>query len=198
MERAEILKIADSVAEEIIKRYKPPKSIEHGLAESMGEEQAAFTYYTNRAIDALAQNDVDTAILYNHISLEEAQHSNEFKRRLDEIAGIPVMQNKPIKVYAIDVQKGEYELVTENPNRRIKAKLKFTPDTYFTKLSKIKSGFTTENNPNRYIIPIDEGLYWLPEDSPEGYPQGSGYCSTITNYEMIEFQSASPKAQAVR
>jgi rubrerythrin len=82
MDRAEVLKIANDTAEDIVKRYKPPISIEHGLAESMGEEKAAVEYYFKRAEDAIDKRDFSAAHLYQYVAKDEQEHYFLFSNQL--------------------------------------------------------------------------------------------------------------------
>lgn len=90
--REEILKIAREVAREVIDAvredrtlYQPPKTIAHGLQQSMGEELTASVYYQMRAKDAAKRGDHKTANLYNHIAAEENRHYEQYNKRLIEI-----------------------------------------------------------------------------------------------------------------
>lgn len=82
MERSEIEAIAKRVADDIIAKYRPPKSIEAGLVESMGEEHAAMDYYYRRAEDARDKGDKAIATVYDTIAEEEGHHYREFEERL--------------------------------------------------------------------------------------------------------------------
>jgi len=92
--REEIDQIAQKVAEEVtitIRRYtqsyEAPKSIQAGLAQSMGEELTASMWYQLRARDAKEKGDNITADLYNHIAIEENDHYVEFNRRREDLIG---------------------------------------------------------------------------------------------------------------
>ncbi len=85
MDRAEIEKIANSVAHEVVEKYRDPKTISHGLAESMGEESAASGVYRKRSTNAFNQHDYQTATLYDHVAREEETHYHEFEHRLAQI-----------------------------------------------------------------------------------------------------------------
>ncbi len=92
--REEIDQIAQKVAEDVsitIRRYsvsyEAPKSVQEGLAQSMGEELTASMWYQLRARDARERGDHKTADLYSHIAIEENDHYVQFNRRRDEILG---------------------------------------------------------------------------------------------------------------
>jgi rubrerythrin len=94
LSREEIDQIAQKVAEEVtitIRRYaqsyEAPKSIQEGLAQSMGEELTASMWYQLRARDAKDKGDSKTAELYYHIAEEENLHYIELNRRREEILG---------------------------------------------------------------------------------------------------------------
>jgi rubrerythrin len=88
----DIERIAKKVAEEVAitvgrdsRSYEAPKSVEEGLAQSMGEELTASMFYQLRARDARENGDITTAELYRHIAEEENQHFEEFNRRRNQL-----------------------------------------------------------------------------------------------------------------
>jgi rubrerythrin len=85
MERAEIQRIAEEVATQIVDTYHNPINVEYGLAESMGEEFAAVKFYERRAHEAYKEGDIMTKMLYTQKAGEEANHFIDFMNRLTEI-----------------------------------------------------------------------------------------------------------------
>jgi rubrerythrin len=92
--REEVDQISQQIADNIAitirrysKSYEAPKSIQSGLAESMGEELTASMWYQLRARDAKDKGDSKTAELYYHIAEEENLHYIELNRRREEILG---------------------------------------------------------------------------------------------------------------
>ena len=87
IERKEILEIANKTAERIVKSYLNPASVELGLANSIGEEQAAAEYYVRRSDQASKEGDYETSRLYLRIASEESDHAMEYLARGLELAG---------------------------------------------------------------------------------------------------------------
>jgi hypothetical protein len=94
MDHAELERIGKETAEKIIGQYRASKTIEHGLAQSIGEERAAVVVYAKRASQAALQGDIDTALAYNHIIEEERQHIEEFNGRLIQKGGPIIFKEK--------------------------------------------------------------------------------------------------------
>lgn len=96
MDISEVHKIAQLVAQETLQRvdrymveYQAPETIEIGLAQSMGEELTATSWYRRRAINARLKGDEKTARLYEDIANdEEGDHYVRFGNRLKEIADV--------------------------------------------------------------------------------------------------------------
>ena len=127
LSREEVEQIALETAEQIFKQlqvaqaiYVEPRSVVHGLTQSMNEELTASMWYRRRAEHAESRNDQDTAKLYEHIADEEGTHYWEFNKRLSNLS-----QSAP-RVYMVDDIKvivryerpGVHEVTLEAPGGR--------------------------------------------------------------------------------
>ena len=90
--REEVDQIALASADEIFKQlqvaqaiYTKPRSVAHGIRQSMNEELTASMWYRKRAEHARSRDDEESAKLYEHIAHEEDTHYWEFSRRLSDL-----------------------------------------------------------------------------------------------------------------
>jgi rubrerythrin len=70
--------------------YKEPESVEQGLQDSMIEEKTAADWYRKRAQNvADYHGDTKTIAVYEEIAVDEDEHYEQFKQRLQEIKSGP-------------------------------------------------------------------------------------------------------------
>jgi hypothetical protein len=87
MDRAELVKIGRDTADKIIRESRVPKTIEHGLAVSIGEERAAAILYEQRAEMTDYYGDKETSALYREIAKDEKDHLAQLNGRLIQKGG---------------------------------------------------------------------------------------------------------------